>query len=787
MPNLTKDQKLNKQLNKDAEKSNMALRGVSDSITLEDINLRDSVRQTTLRITQKHGERTNGKNLDTYTYGSLSKAVLQSKGIKTKNAEEANTYFKKFMEMNNVSKANDLIMADTAKSVLFANYHAMYKHIPELSKGLEIYIDNIISPDNFNKVIFDTDYKGSTDESKKQEIRNNVEKLISKYKLNKKIEKITRNSLLYGVDYVAVLSLERELDMMLSDNVMNNKMLNESLSNYDKNYTNVDITYEDLNLNTEQRDALIEFFKIEKKESKSLNESKRIDNSINEEIIKQINEKFQITSKLDLFKESLSAARETTIKSKEYNDYLTENINSKGKKKKSRTDNKPLYLSGSVIKDLDPRNVIDLELDGIKYGIFYIEYNDLTPNKAQPGDYPAMAATGYYGNVNQTVPSLGSTGTSANIPQAGSNSSVASKTYNVSQEKINLISDIFLKSLSQKIDKDFVRNNKDFKEFIYTMVKQEYTVKKQAKITYLAPDEYIKTETPPLYENIVYFAKLYLAMLTNLIIINLSRGHDKRVFYVNVGLDGNADQAIDNMIMNIKSKDLRMNEEDITTILNLNFGVLDDLFIPQISGNRPFDVDTFQGQDLDINNNSFLEYLKNSMINGMSVPPILLDMMTEIDFARTISVTNGAFARSIVKKQFDFQEPFTQFIQKLYYNEYKYNDDGDSKLEETTNIDKIEVVLHAPTTLLMQTISEQVQIYSEVAQTVAETVFPPKMDQSNDDNAAELKAFYLKNECKSIDWQKYLDYAENELKIKQSKEIVSKIKETIPDDGYSDY
>ena len=66
------------------------------------------------------------------------------------------------------------------------------------------------------------------------------------------------------------------------------------------------------------------------------------------------------------------------------------------------------------------------------------------------------------------------------------------------------------------------------------------------------PDEVIKFEVPAVYKDITFFAKLYLAILTNNLLIKLGRAHDKRIFYVNVGADAAYEQAIQNVIADSK-------------------------------------------------------------------------------------------------------------------------------------------------------------------------------------------------------------------------------------------
>ena len=83
----------------------------------------------------------------------------------------------------------------------------------------------------------------------------------------------------------------------------------------------------------------------------------------------------------------------------------------------------------------------------------------------------------------------------------------------------------------------------------------------------------------------------------------MGRAHDKRVFYVDVGADANYEQAISRVIQDIKTKEFKMDSMgDINTILNLNPGMFDNYYIPTVNGDKPIEIDTLQGMDIDMNN-----------------------------------------------------------------------------------------------------------------------------------------------------------------------------------------
>ena len=55
--------------------------------------------------------------------------------------------------MNNqgFGSIRSMLMQETGRIVAYSNYKAIYTHIPECSQALDIYKDNIMSPDDFYK------------------------------------------------------------------------------------------------------------------------------------------------------------------------------------------------------------------------------------------------------------------------------------------------------------------------------------------------------------------------------------------------------------------------------------------------------------------------------------------------------------------------------------------------------------------------------------------------------------------------------------------------------------
>lgn len=781
------DKNLKDLINSD-EQSSKALRGTDSSLDLEDVELRDLIRQTTNRSTLKYSSKVEGRNLDYFTQLGLATMLQQGSvdsddPIKKKEAKEnPEKYLKKYMSDKNITDATALFMGNISKKLAYSNYEAIYKHIPECSTAIQVYVDNILSPDDFSKSIFDFKYDNSVDNKKEERINKEIDQIIKRYKLNLKTEQIIKDALIYGDAYYAVLSLEDEMEMMIHDVQTNGGVLHEDLSFYDLERKDIPIDANDIQLNEEEKAAFVDFFRLSnvtytKEQSKALNEEVATQ-MLKEDIANFINDHFKIGSKKELLQERVGYEMEQA-KNKVFD--IDASLGTKKKSKsKTKTDDKPMYLNGSVLRKLEADHVIPLDVDDINYGYYYIEEKDYQSSVARSaaGDYLGMVS-GRSQDSNIQMTAAGAT-----LPidrNVGSPS-------DLDDMKMKLISDIFINTISKKIDKQYVRHNKELKEFLYGIIKHEYITKKQVTLTYFTPEEVVHFECEPIFKNIVFFAKLYLAQLTNMIVIAMGRGHDKRIINVQTGLDSEAEQAVSNVIESIKTKEFRLSNTDINTVLSLNPGALDDYVIPVINGEPMVTIETLPGMDADISNNNFLDWLRRSMLNGMHIPAALIDSMNELDFARSLSAQNGNFIRSVTKYQMVLTEGFNKLIRRLYANEYKFLLDGDAKLNDNVEIDKIEVMFPSPASLVMDNLYNRITTTEQIADSLSQILVPPKQDAGTEDLRQEVKAELFKKWMPGvINWEEMQEVIENKLKVKASRDVVKESLKPQDDDPYANY
>lgn len=767
-------------LEKIANKSSLAVTGVTQELDDESDLLRKTINSTIVATSKKYGSRANGQVINYFNeinhIDVMGESLARNKLEKLKDKPENKKIFKDYMNSQEIGDVSNYIMGNSNKLIQFRNYQAIYEHIPEMSQAIAVYRDNILSPDDFTKLIFDINYEDGN-ERLKEVVEERLKLIRNKYDIERLAEKLITGALVYGEQYQVVLSMEDELSAMLSDPAMNSGLLNEStIRTADPSVAPRTLDSKDIVLNEEERGAMEDYFRHlsrgkeilteEPKKGKVLKENQVV---ITEDRMKKyvadiVNNNILIGSSKELLLEKLEAER-TENRSNILTD-IPGASSGRRKKKLSRDDGKPTHINGSTMRTLDPSKVIELKIDNVIYGYYLVE--DFNRHLAQD-DSGAAAYLGAATSREVANPVTGGGGGMMSSNNDG-NHQYGKNLYftDVPDSNVQLISKIFLDNIAKKINKEYIRHNREFKELLFNLVRQEYILTRGLKLTFFTPDEVIAIKTEPIFKNIVFFAKIYMAVLTNMILIKMGRAHDKRVFYVEVGLDNNAEQAVSRVIQDIKTKEFRMDSVDeINTVLNINPGRFHDYFIPTINGEKPIDIDVIQGMDVDLNE-QFVEWLKTSMSNGVGVPKALIDSSTEIDFARTLSAVNANFIRSVIKHQIILTPQFTRLIRKLYENEFRYSTDGkiSEDNQESINIEKISVVFPPPATLNLSNLIDQVTSAQQLAEAIGEAlVVDDPMNPTRGDVKAHLKAKLFKKYAPGIDFDeinKLLEEAEKE-------------------------
>jgi hypothetical protein len=737
-----------------SDKTGRAIYGMGLELDRESDEIRDIIRQTMTDTSAKYGSRANGKVIDYFNELNFSKAFFDlnkdTLDAKTKKEAEINPdiTFKKYMSERDIGSVSELLAGETPRITMYGNYRAIYNHIPEAAQALDTFKDNIMSPDDFTKLIFNLNYDNDLDADLRNEVLQQLEDLSDKYELSELADEVISGSLLYGDQFVAILSIESEMSRMMDDPLMKGMgTLNEDVvRKFDIAKVDIELNKTDIHVTKPLLEAFAEGFVSNTEDGEAEVELNLTEDNLAEYIASLVNNNVIIGSKNELLLERISAELQHSGVD------IPDSKESKKRGRKAKNeDNKPLYVNGSTIKILDPSKVVELKVDNTVYGYYYAE--DSNPANLPNSGYLGQS-TGRENNVN-----MGANMINVNVNNSKFTPQSSSFTLSrMSDSKSNLIASVFIDSIAKKVNKDFIRHNKEFKDFIFALLKQDYIMRKEVKLIYFLPEEVVAFKVPAIYRKITFFAKLYLAMLTNTLLVKMGRAHDKRVFYVDVGADADYEQSIVKVIQDIKTKEFKMDSiNDVNTILNLNPGAFDNYYIPTINGEKPIDIETLPGMDMELNN-EFLEFLRTSMMTGIGVPRTLIDETVQTDFARTLSARNANFVRSIIQYQRKLTLPFTKILRRLYKHEYAYSGNQVSNNSQLVNENDISVSFPSPATLNMTNIADQIQIADANASFAVDQMVFSDPTGSNDEKRMKLKAKIIRELLPAIDWDKYDDF-----------------------------
>ncbi|ALN97883.1 portal vertex protein [Bacillus phage vB_BpuM-BpSp] len=599
----------------------------------------------------------------------------------------------------------------------YNDYYEIYSYIPQIADCIDIYRDTIMSPDDLTKDSVNVMYKGTLEVSNKNEnVIENIGRLKNKYKLNTLFKERLLESLIYGDQFVAVLQYDKEFNrMMLKEDIIVNK----------------EIISKDIEID-ENVKFITESIIAQNKESKTQNSPKEF------EIYKDIQK-----SATEILNKNVKYDEDTRRSLLDIDDKTLAQLNRKRAKKNELESKDSKYtnfnINGSIIRNLKPDKTIKLEVDGVNFGYIYIE-------KDSADDNPNGA---YVGPVNDFF--------DARVDIEKSKF----------RDREEVIANIFVKGISKKIDNNVVLKNKDFKEYIYMLLKDRYITEKPVKITYLAPEEVV--HFTPEKDNIygrsrlsrsLFHSKLYIATLINELMQKITKGREKRIVYVETGIDNDTEGTIQEVVKDFKSKELPTDMLKSMTSIFRNIGANQDLFIPLFDGEKMVDFDVLSGINSDVDK-EFLEFLLKSAISGTGIPANFVDASQEVEFSRSLAMQNSTFVRKIVSDQHTFAESCSELIRILYYNEFMVNNNtkeenelvsNRSKNEDYIDLNDISVSFPPPLTLNINNINDQISNASQMIDFITSNYI------SEDETDSRIKRDFRKNVSKeilaNIDWDK---------------------------------
>lgn len=391
---------------------------------------------------------------------------------------------------------------------------------------------------------------------------------------------------------------------------------------------------------------------------------------------------------------------------------------------KDRYDENSFKVPGMLIKELKHENVIMLYMDDICLGYYYIEFID------------KYGASVFQDNLFQRK-SLSSVGYSAGVKFED-------------EQNTRSATDDLMKYLSYAItsnlDDKFINNNPKLRREIYAVLKYNDIMNASGldriRITYLSPNdvEHIKfKEDEDTHRGIsdilagIIPAKLWCCLYICNTIGILTRGQDKRVYYVKQNVEQNIAQTLLNVINQIKKQNMNiMQIENMNSILGIT-GKYNDYIIPVgTSGDPPIQFEVMQGQEIDPQT-ELLDKLEETAVNATGIPIELVTARLNLDFATQLTMSNTKFLRFILKRQSKFEKHIANIITDIYNTEYN---------SETGNKIYVTCMLPMPLMLNINNLNQIIELVSQQAETLSQLEYPDNNMEDVDTLRAIFKQEY---------------------------------------------
>ena len=362
------------------------------------------------------------------------------------------------------------------------------------------------------------------------------------------------------------------------------------------------------------------------------------------------------------------------------------------------TENKnELKIPGAVIKILDRDMVKPLYIDDTRIGYFYIECD-----KKFDIEHTTFSST------------IGG------IRPGGMYRGKHKDVYFKDAQEAQLLKRLSM-AISRKIDASFVNANQDLSKEIYAILKYNSTVNMEGKIahmrvTYIPPEDIVHSffeqddETHRGISSLakgLFPAKLWTCLLISNCLNILTRSNDKRVYYVKQMVDTNISGVLINTINQIHRGNFGLRQiESMNNVLNI-LGRFNDLLVPKSpNGDSPIDVETIQGQNVDVKT-ELMNMLEEVAVQSTGVPYDYIQAHQSTDFATRLTMTNTRFLQEIYNTQARVKSIFSKILTKIYNAEFN-------------SMEEIEYVPNVPTYLMCINTSQMINSANDIAQSVTD-------------------------------------------------------------------
>lgn len=622
------------------------------------------------------------------------------------------------------------------------------KYLPKLDQALDIKVDHIMTADHFNKesliIKVHNGISANTDgtvnsSTSQQKMKNNIDAMKKKYDLERFSRKLCASISKYGEQFIYRIPYKKALSRLIAKNSGNRtNLLSESGSIVeetmngiiDDNSHNLHLSYiintlnEDTNLsigNLYDRDEIIDkdLLKLQeeceledidieinttgvipsilKEQSDVMRLIHETSNIVNEAEIKVDNGLVQTSSFLKDIEKNFKKFSKNSLKAP--NELSNDGFSSTNRREDTTVD-----IPGCIVENLEHTMVKPIYLRNIPLGYYYIE-----------SDMPLDE------NEQTTF--------SSTLGGLRPRRSQRDRENMTTQTMDNTILIKLARQISKKIDKKFINANQDIAKEIYTILKYnaDHANGKVSKIriSFIPPEDIvhcyfdINDKTHRGISDLsksMFPAKLYSCLYISNSIALLTRGYDKRVYYVKQAVDTNITAVLLNVVNQIKQSNFNLRQiENMNNILNIT-GRFNDLVVPRnANGESPVDFEVMPGQNIEVKTD-FMNMLEEMAVNQTGVTMDMVNSRLQESVATHITMTNTRFLIKVFARQQLFSEILSTIFTKIYQTEYETDD-------------VVEVELPPPIMLNFTNTSQSIAMVNELVQNIDMMEMPTEQDE----------------------------------------------------------
>ena len=616
------------------------------------------------------------------------------------------------------------------------------RYMPKLNEALMTIRDNVLSADSFSKDFLNLEASTATKESEEQFSRN-IEDMKTRYKLLKLTSEIYDDESKYGEVFIYCVPYSKAIQRLMDRkdttrniavktnyhentiSISENGIVGETIPVTEENYFKLDEKKDNFNYNIEVNEGFIKSIveaeksardKYESVKEQSLTEQYLNEMNISEGII-DINDNNTMGYAYDnTFNNDIDMNKKLPVHHNfdhTLGDYLElpgddTTVDGLIDRDKKSNNGKIKNMNGCIIKKLRRERITPIILNDICLGYYYFEFDQQTEL------------------VDERFTTTGMVNTITGLRSNG-----RSEAFDAMQRREELLRNIAY-NLANKIDTKFINDNQDLKKEIYYILKynDDYNAaisgNNNIRVTYIPPedishlyfklDENTKRGISDINTSLIP-AKLWVSIIITNCLAVMTRGNDKRVYYVRQSVETNISKTLLKTINEIKKSNFGIRQlENINNILNIT-GRFNDYIIPRGSdGQSPVEFEVMQGQNVEIKT-ELLNILEEAAINSTGVPIEIIQNRQSPDYAMQLTMSNSKFLRFVYTRQSDFQEQMSTLYNKIYNIEYGIND-------------RIKVVLPPPLFINVTNTNQLIVNTNEYCENIANIMMADEQDDA---------------------------------------------------------